>query len=209
VTLKQWTIPEDKAFFDLFDRLAAINVAASGRMVELIGNFTDVKDRVDQLELLEHEGDTITHQIYEHLNRSFITPLEPGEISQLASALDDIIDYIEGTGQKMYTYGIAGTDSYMADLAEVIRLSAVELEQAVKGIRTLSDPRLVEDRCIEVNRLENLADDILSGAIRDLFRSTDPIEIIKRKDIYEYLEMATDKCEDAANVLSDIAIRHS
>lgn len=207
--LKEWLIPQDKQFFDLFDRLAAVVVVASYRLVDLVDDFSDVKAKVDNLERLEHDGDKITHEIYEHLNRTFITPLDPEDISTLASALDDILDYIEGTAQRMYNYGITGTDAYMVELAKLIQLSVVELEDAVKGIRTMKNPHQIEHRCIEVNRLENLADDILAHAINDLFKTEDPIAIIKRKDVYEYLEIATDKCEDAANVLSDIAIRHS
>lgn len=207
--LKEWLIPQDKIFFDLFDRLAAVVVVASYRLIDLIDDFTEVKAKVDALERLEHDGDKITHEIYENLNRTFITPLDPEEISKLASALDDILDYIEGTAQRMHTYGITETDSFMVELAKLIQLSVVELEDAVKGIRTMKNPHQIEHRCIEVNRLENLADDILAHAISDLFRTQDPIAIIKRKDVYEYLEIATDKCEDAANVLSDIAIRHS
>lgn len=207
--LKEWLIPQDKIFFDLFDRLAAVVVVASYRLIDLIDDFSDVKAKVDALERLEHDGDKITHEIYENLNRTFITPLDPEEISKLASALDDILDYIEGTAQRMHTYGITETDSFMVELAKLIQLSVVELEDAVKGIRTMKNPHQIEHRCIEVNRLENLADDILAHAISDLFRTQDPIAIIKRKDVYEYLEIATDKCEDAANVLSDIAIRHS
>ena len=207
--LKEWLIPQDKLFFDLFDRLTAVVVVASYRLVDLVDDFSDVKSKVDNLERLEHDGDKITHEIYEHLNRTFITPLDPEEISKLASALDDILDYIEGTAQKMYNYRITGTDAYMVELAKLIQLSVVELEDAVKGIRTMKDPHQIEHRCIEVNRLENLADDILAHAINDLFKTEDPIAIIKGKDVYEHLEIATDKCEDAANVLSDIAIRHS
>ncbi len=184
-------------------------VLASYRLVDLVDDFTDVKTKVDNLERLEHEGDKITHEIYENLNRTFITPLDPEEISKLASALDDILDYIEGTAQTMYTYGITETDAYMVELAKIIQLSVVELEDAVKGIRTMKNPHQVEHRCIEVNRLENLADDILAHAISNIFKTQDPIAIIKGKDIYQHLEIATDKCEDAANVLSDIAIRHS
>jgi len=209
VSLREWIIPQDKIFYDLFDRLAAVVVLSSYRIVDLVDDYTDVQNKVTQIEHLEHEGDKITHEIYEHLNRTFITPLDPDEISGLASAFDDIIDFIEGTAQRMYNYGITETDAYMIELAKLIQLSVVELEAAVRGIRTLKDPHLIEARCIEVNRLENLADDILDRAINDLFKTQDPITIIKRKDIYEYLEIATDKCEDAANVLSDIAIRHS
>lgn len=207
--LKEWLIPQDKIFFDLFDRLAAVVVLASYRLVDLVDDFSDVKSKVDALERLEHDGDKITHEIYDNLNRTFITPLDPEEISKLASALDDILDYIEGTAQRMHNYGITETDTFMVELAKLIQLSVVELEEAVKGIRAIKNPHQIEHRCIEVNRLENLADDILAHAISDLFKTQDSIAIIKRKDVYEYLEIATDKCEDAANVLSDIAIRHS
>jgi len=207
--IKEWLIPQDKVFYDLFDRLAAVVVLASNRMVDLVEEFMDVKSKVHHLEQLEHEGDKITHEIYEQLNRTFITPLDHEEISRLASALDDILDFIEGTSQRMYNYGITDTDTHMVEMAKLIQLSVVELEDAVKEIRFMKNPRQIEHRCIEVNRLENLADDVLAHAINDLFKTEDAIAIIKRKDIYEHLENATDKCEDAANVLSDIAIRHS
>ncbi|MFW5638863.1 MAG: DUF47 family protein [Methanoculleus sp.] len=206
---KEWIIPQDKVFFDLFDEMAAIVVTAANLLVEFIENFENVKEQCYRMKHIEHQGDEITHQIYEQLNRTFITPLEPEEISRLASALDDILDYIDGTVQQMYGYGITETDAHMVELAKLIQLSAIEIEQAVNGIRSIKDPSLIEERCIEVNRLENIADNVLGHAIMDLFKTEDAITIIKLKDIYENLEMATDKCEDVANVLSDIAIRHT
>lgn len=209
MAIKEWIVPQDEVFFSHFERLAAVAVLASDRLVDLVSDFSNVAEKVGQIEQLEHEGDRITHEIYEQLNKTFITPLEPEEISRLASALDDILDYIKSTATRMYHYRIQGTDSHMVELARLIHLSVAELEDAIKGIRTLRNPRQIEERCIEVNRLENLADDALHAAYDDLFQMDDPIAIIKRKDIYEYLEIATDKCEDVANVLSDIAIRHS
>jgi uncharacterized protein Yka (UPF0111/DUF47 family) len=209
VGIKEWVVPQDKVFFDLFDRMAATVVSAADLLVEFVENFENVKEQCHRMKEIEHQGDEITHQIYEQLNRTFITPLEPEEISRLASALDDILDYIDGTAQQMYSYGITETDDSMIQLAKLIQLSVVEIEKAVTGIRTIKNPGLIEERCIEVNRLENVADNVLGHAIRDLFKTDDAIAIIKLKDIYENLEMATDKCEDVANVLSDIAIRHS
>ncbi len=182
---------------------------AAYQLVALSEDFTNVKDKRHAIEQLEHQGDQITHAIYEQLNRTFITPLDPEEISRLASTLDDVLDYIDGSSEKMLYYGIKNTDSHMVELAKLIHLSTIEMESAVKGIRTIKDPRYIEERCIEVNRLENLADDVLAQAITDLFKTNDAISIIKLKDIYEHLETATDRCEDVANVLSDIAIRHS
>jgi uncharacterized protein Yka (UPF0111/DUF47 family) len=209
VGIKEWIIPQDQVFFDLFDRLAAVVVLASYRLVDLMDNFDTLNEAVQQIKQLEHDGDKITHEIYEQLNKSFITPFQPEEISHLAALLDDVLDYIDSTTRKMYNYEIQGVDGYMVELANLIQLSAVELETAVKGIRSIKDPMPIEMRCIEVNRLENLADDVLAHATKELFKTKEAIDIIKYKDIYEYLEIATDKCEDVANVLSDIAIRHS
>ena len=207
--LRELLIPQDKIFFEMFERQAATVREAAYQLVALSEDFTNVREKRHSIELLEHQGDQITHGIYEQLNRTFITPLDPEEISRLASTLDDVLDYIDGSSEKMFYYGIGNTDSHMIELAKLIHLSAVEIEGAVKGIRSIKDPRYIEERCIEVNRLENLADDVLAHAVMDLFKTTDAISIIKLKDIYENLETATDYCEDVANVLSDIAIRHS
>jgi uncharacterized protein Yka (UPF0111/DUF47 family) len=207
--LRELLIPKDKIFFDLFEKQAGVIKEAAWQLVALTEDFTDVKQKRHAIELLEHKGDQITHDIYQQLNSTFITPMDPEEISKLASSLDEVLDYIDGATEKMYYYNIQGTDSHMIELAKIIHMSSIEIESAVKAIRSIKDPRYIEERCIEVNRLENLADDVLAQAVTELFKTTDAITIIKLKDIYEHLETATDNCEDVANVLSDIAIRHS
>jgi predicted phosphate transport protein (TIGR00153 family) len=207
--IRELLIPGDTIFFDLFERQAETVQEAAHLLVTLTEDFTNVKEKRHEIEKLEHKGDQTTHDIYEQLNRTFITPLDPEEISRLASTLDEVLDYIDDSTEKMFYYNIAGTDSHMIELAKLIHMSTTEIEGAVKSIRSFKDPRYIEERCIEVNRLENLADDVLAHAITDLFRTNDPITIIKLKDIYENLETATDTCEDVANTLSDIAIRHS
>ncbi|MDO8872857.1 MAG: DUF47 family protein [Methanoregula sp.] len=207
--IRELLIPKDKIFFDLFEKQAEVITEAAWLLVALTEDFTDVKHKRHAIELLEHKGDLITHDIYQQLNSTFITPIDPEEISKLASSLDEVLDYIDGATEKMYYYNIESTDSHMIELAKLIHMSSVEIESAVKAIRSIKDPRYIEERCIEVNRLENLADDVLAHAVTDLFKTTDAITIIKLKDIYEHLEIATDNCEDVANVLSDIAIRHS
>ncbi|MDD1699792.1 MAG: DUF47 family protein [Methanoregula sp.] len=207
--IKELLIPRDTIFFDLFERQAGLLNEAAWQLVALTEDFTNVKEKRHAIEKLEHKGDQITHDIYEQLNRTFITPLDPEEISRLASTLDEVLDYIDGSAEKMLYYSIESTDSPMIELAKLIHMSTSEIESAVKSIRSFKDPRYIEERCIEVNRLENLADDVLAHAVTDLFKTTDAIKIIKLKDIYEHLEIATDNCEDVANTLSDIAIRHS
>jgi len=207
--IKEALLPKDAIFFDLFERQAGLLKEAASQLVALTEDFTNVKEKRQEIEKLEHKGDQVTHDIYEQLNRTFIAPLESDEISRLASTLDEVLDYIDGSAEKMFYYSIESTDSHMIELAKLIHMSTSEIERAVKSIRSLKDPRYIEERCIEVNRLENLADDVLAHAITDLFKTTDAIRIIKLKDIYEHLEIATDNCEDVANTLSDIAIRHS
>ncbi|MCX6686441.1 MAG: DUF47 family protein [Methanoregula sp.] len=207
--LREWLIPQDKIFFDLFEQQAVVLTKAAQKLVNLTEDFTNVKEKRHEIEELEHQGDQITHDIYEQLNRTFITPLEPEEISRLASTLDEVLDYIDGATEKMFYYGIEATDVHMVELAKLIHMQTVELGGAVRGIRSIKNPKYIEERCIEVNRLENLADDVLAHAVTDLFRTQHAITIIKLKDIYEHLETATDYSEDVANVLSDIAIRHS
>jgi uncharacterized protein len=207
--LRELLIPQDKVFFDLFERQAGIVKEAAWLLVALTEDFSNVKEKRHAIEKLEHKGDLVTHDIYNQLNTTFITPLDPEEISRLASTMDDVLDFIDGATEKMLYYGIDAADSHMVELAKLIHMSTAEIESAVRGIRSIKDPRYIEERCIEVNRLENVADDVLAHAVTDLFKTNDAIMIIKFKDIYEHLETATDRCEDVANVLSDIAIRHS
>ena len=207
--LTQWFIPQDKVFFDLFEQQVAIVSDAGHTLVTLTKDFTSVKEKRHEIELLEHRGDDITHAIYERLNRTRNPPLAPAEISSLASSLDEVLDYIDGSAEKMVYYGITSSDAHMVELSKLIHLSTVEIDAAVKSIRSIKDPSFIRDRCIEINRLENVADDVLAEAITNLFKTKDPMIIIKMKDVYDWLEIATDECEDVADVLSDIAFHQS
>ncbi|MBN1165813.1 MAG: DUF47 family protein [Methanospirillaceae archaeon] len=207
--IKEWLIPQDDVFFDLFEQLAALVVVAAGELETMVTKQVDTDAIYKSIKEKEHEGDLITHEIYEHLNRAFITPLDPLEISRLACSLDDILDYIDDSAEKLHIYHITTYDSTMQRFAELIRLSSVQLESGIREIRSIKTNTHLEACSIEVNRLENMADDLLSDSIQRLFSSDDPMTTIKLKDIYECLETATDKCEDVANVLSDICIRHS
>jgi uncharacterized protein Yka (UPF0111/DUF47 family) len=209
VGIKEWLIPQDKVFFDLFENLAHLVVISAEQLEEMVNNRTDRMEAFRKIKDLEHQGDIITHEIYENLNRTFITPLDPLEISRLASALDDILDYIDDSAEKMINYGVLEFDRNMQNFTQLIHLSVVQLECGVKSIRTIKSSPGFNSCGIEVNRLENLADDLLSKAIQELFKGQDAVVIIKLKDIYECLETATDKCEDVVNILSDINIRHS
>lgn len=158
---------------------------------------------------LEHPGDAMAHRAYDELNRTFITLIEPEEISRLVTTLDDVIDFIDSGANMLLIYEVEKPDQFMIDFAAVIRQAAEEIKTGVAGLRTLHDPETIKGYCIEINRLENQGDDILSNALRNLFKTKDPVEIIKLEDIYEHFEIATDKCEDVADVFAAILIRHT
>lgn len=207
--IREWLIPQDNVFFDLFEDLARVVVQAASKLEEMVTNESDTAVLYASIKDLEHQGDQITHKIYYNLNRTFITPLDPMEISRLASALDDILDYIDDSAEKMVIYGIKSFDRAMENFAQIIKLSTIQLESGIKGIRSIRKGNKIETCGIEVNRLENMADDLLAQSLQRLFATEDAMTTIRLKDIYECLEKATDKCEDVANVLSDITIRHS
>ena len=207
--LREVLIPQDRVFFDLFEEMGDILVEAADLLVQFTESGANPVGCCPQMKDLEHAGDTVTHRIYNQLNLVFITPLEPEEISSLASVLDDVLDCIEGSVQMMRVYGIEESDDVMRQFAKLIRLSVVELQGAIRSLRKLSNGKEIDARVIEINRLENLADDVLGHALSDLFKTNDALRILKFKDIYEELERATDRCEAVANIISDIVIRHS
>ncbi|MDU9375979.1 hypothetical protein McpSp1_05630 [Methanocorpusculaceae archaeon Sp1] len=207
--LKSWVVPQDKIFFELFEEQAEIVCEAADHLQTIFTDYTDIPEKYRQMKDLEHRGDAMAHRVYEELNRTFITPIEPEEISRLATALDDVIDFIDSGTNMLLIYEIEQPDEFMVEFASVIRQAAEEIRTGVAGLRTLNDPETITGCCIEINRLENQADDILSKALQNLFKTKDPVRIIKLKDIYEHFEIATDKCEDVADVFASILIRHT
>lgn len=205
--IKGWIIPQDYQFFDLFEQLVHVVVESSYLLEDMVSGKSDAIEMQKKIKGLEHDGDGITHKIFLLLNQTFITPLDPLEISRLATGLDDVLDYIDDSAEKMVNYEIFEYDEFMKEFVHLIRDSVVQLEIGVKNMRTPHVNADIESCFIEVNRLENLADDLLSRAIHSLFEGNDAIKIIKYKDIYECFEISTDKCEDVVIILSDISIR--
>ena len=207
--LREFLLPQDTVFFDLFEKQAALLVESATKLVILTENFTDIREKYREIELLGQEGNRITYDIKRELSKVFITPFEPEEISGLALALDAVIIYIAGSAERMHYYDITQPDSHMVALAKMISLAVTELEEAIKGIRKLKNPELIEKHCFEVNQVRHLSHDLLTDAITAVVRREDALQVIKSKDIYEHLENATGYCKDAADVLSNIAIRHA
>lgn len=183
----------------------------TARLLEdFVNNYTDVEAKLRKVEDAEHTGDQITHELFEKLNKTFITPIDREDIHELASELDDICDLIYGAANRMVLYKIGQPTDGMKKVTTLLVRSVEEVSKAVFRLRNQKNPEMILAQCIEVNRIENEADEATRAAIALLFeREKDPIRLIKEKEILETLEMATDRCEDLANVLEGIVLKNA
>ena len=199
-------IPREVRFFDQFEQQSANIKKAAHLLHELIHDFADARAKAYAIKTVEHDGDQITHNIVKQLNTTFITPLDREDIYALATRLDDVLDYIEASGERLVVYRVKAPTSACRAMADVIIRITDAMDSAVKCLRTLDPGYHVH--IMEVNRLENEADALLRDSLVALFEEqADPIEVIKWKEIYETLEVVTDRCEDVANVIEGIILK--
>ncbi len=203
-------IPKEQKFFDLFEESAANSLRAAEALKEMIDSWQFLDSRVAEITELEHRGDTITHQIISMLHRTFVTPFDREDIALLAHTLDDIIDFIHASADAMFIYKVEKPTERAKELADIIIRGVAEVHMAVSGLRRRSELKQIMERCVEINRLENMADRVYRAAIAELFDNTKDIaKLIKWREIYEHMESATDRCEDVANVLEGVALKHA
>lgn len=203
-------IPREHKFFDLFEKSARNMVRAAQSLKELVDDWENVGEKVGEINELEHEGDRITHQIMEQLNRTFVTPFDREDINTLAHTLDDVTDFIKAASDTMLIYKVERPGPKAKELAEIILQATNEVESAVPLLRCRGELLKVLKQCVEINRLENMADTVYHSALAELFDDTsDIVRIIKWREIYEQMESATDRCEDVANVLEGVALKHA
>lgn len=205
-------LPKDKIFYDIFENIA-INLKDMGSTLKKAMNESDQLKRTALLKSIEdgeHTNDEYTHQIFIELGKNFITPFDREDIHYLATSLDDIADYIYASSKKILNYNITENDEYMKEMAEISHKSIKALADAVVKLRSMKNISQIKQDCVLINSLENDADDTLDRAIINLFSNvTDPIKIVKLKDVYEDLEVISDKCEDASNVIESIIIKYA
>jgi len=203
-------IPKEQKFFEMFERAAKNAVATARTYRELVKDYRPDHPNIQKIRDLEHEGDIITHEVLDSLNRTFITPFDREDIHGLTSDLDNIVDAIQAVSDRMHMYHINRVDPNVIKLAEILEKSAQEVEKAVREMADIKNARRVLDYCIEINRLENEGDSALTHAIENLFRGTpDPLEVIKWKEVYEITEAAIDRCEDVANTIEGIVVKNA
>ncbi len=206
-------LPKEEKFFNLFEKDIDNLLEAAKTFREAMSDKLSRAERaakLDQLEELEHRGDEITHQIFSDLASTFITPLDREDIHKLASTLDDILDYLQGTANRINLYRIDTIPPEQVKLATLIHEQVLELHKAIPLLRDLKNATTIRECLVKINSLENAADDLFRRAIATLFDTCkDPIYLIKIKEILVSMETATDQCEDAANVIESILIKNA
>jgi predicted phosphate transport protein (TIGR00153 family) len=206
-------LPKDEKFYLLFVRDAENLLQGARLFKEAMSNNISKEERaqkIRKLEEVEHKGDEITHSIFSELGSNFITPLDREDIHALASALDDILDYLQGAATRIILYQIETITPEQEKLAAIIYDQVVELNKAIPLLHQLKDAKAIRESLVKVNSLENEADDFFERAIANLFiHCKDPIELIKIKELLVSLETATDQCEDAANVIDSILLKNA
>lgn len=201
--------PKDKVFFVLFEQVADNLVSMSKEFHEGLLEF-DINDDslLNKMSDYEHKLDDLTHEIFVQLGENFITPFDREDINYLAAGLDDIADYLYASAKYIYLYKTPEVKEF-SEFSLLIHKSCIELQSAIKNLNGFKNTKEVKESCIKINSFENIADDVLSQALVKLFETNDPINIIKVKDVLEYLEIVTDKAEDVANTIENIVIKYA
>jgi len=211
-SILQYFIPKDRKFFPMFEQASANLVEISKVLYEALTTPSAEKRTafIRQIEKLEHVGDDITHQIFHAVGTTFITPFDREDIQRLASVLDDVLDYIHGSAKRIELYKVDPIHPSMIKLAELIVSCSAELNTAICGLRNMRNVTRIKEALVRINSIENHADDIFDNAVARLFEDKESaIEVIKIKEVLSALETATDKCEDAANVIESVIMKFS
>jgi uncharacterized protein len=204
-------MPKDRVFYGLFEEVSVVLTEMAAVFTKAINEPDPAKREIllKSLETMEHKNE-ITHRLFIELGRNFITPFDREDIHALATSLDDIADFLWGSAKRIINYSIEDGDDITRGFADIITRAIRALNSAVKELRDMKQIRSITESCVLINSLENEGDDLLDKAMMHLFNSSiDPIELIKKKDLYEMLELVTDKCEDAANVIESIIVKYA
>jgi hypothetical protein len=207
--IRDLILPEDRIFFTLFKKMAEKIAEAASILNEITHELPEGTEKAHRVRQIEHQGDEITKKIFEQLNESLITPLEPEEIARLAPVFDDVLDKIDWVTHQICNYGIPASNDVLKEYSYLILLSSTEFSLAVESLSTLKNPDDVKTHVMEISRLYNLSTELLSRAILELFKTQDLLMIIKLKDIYEGMAKVMEKSNDVGHALIDIAMSNT
>ena len=210
MTLLEKLMPKTDDFFDDFEKLAATTVEGTRLFKAMLEDFTDVAKKVQGIKQVEHKGDDITHRAFERLHKQFITPFDRPMIYRLLSRIDDVLDLTDAASERLGLYEIHAVIPDARELASVLVAAAETMQQAVRGLRDIKNPKQILDACKQVNVCENQGDTLVRRAIAELFKSgQDPLFVMKWKEILDFIEDAIDRTEDVANVIGGVVLEHA
>ena len=200
----------DRSFYEAFERHAAQIVAAGKLITEIVRHPERSVEIAKAIHDVENAGDIITHETIARLHKTWITPIDRADIHSLITALDDVLDLIEAVSERVALYEVTELPEFVVNLADSLQLATVAVDKAVKLLPKVKQPKEMLDLCIEINRLENVADNAYRHGLATLFKGGyDAIAVMKWRDIIDNLEAATDRCEDVANILEGIVLEYS
>ena len=203
-------IPKEKKYFAFFEQGTQNAVKIAQQLRDMVYIWENVKERVGVINDLEHQGDAITHQIFDQLHRSIITPFDREDIALLAHSLDDVTDFIHAAADAMLLYKVGRPTNRAKELADIVVGAVVEVEKAVSEMHDRDGRKQLLKRCVEINRLENIGDNVFRSAMAELFEDSNNYDIlIKWREIYNHMESVIDRCEDIANILEGVAIKYA
>ena len=205
-------LPKDRIFYQLFEEVSVTSLEMAVLLKKMVNEreFDVRADIIRQIEDLEHKNDDLTHKIFTELSRNFITPFDREDIHYLASAMDDVADYIFASAKKINFYRVDPQHESFSKMADLIVQGCENIKIAVTGLKDMKNMRKITDALVRINSIENQADDVFDYSIERLFATeNDAKEVIKKREIYQVMEIATDKCEDAANVIESIIVKYA
>ena len=211
-TILKIFLPKDRVFYQLFESVAEELVKMGAKLKEVVSepDFEQRAKLIKEIEDMEHVNDDYTHKIFTELGKNFITPFDREDIHYLATSLDDIADYIYASAKKINFYRVDPNDIGIQKMADLIALGCTHVHKAVTELRNMKNMRQITDALVAINSIENQGDDIFDMSIERLFATEpDAKEVIKKREIYQIMEIVTDKCEDAANVIESIIVKYA
>ena len=203
-------IPKEEKFFDLFDELVNKIEEGGELFLDMVEHYEYSQPKIVKLKELEHEADVITHNTYEKMHKTFLTPIDREDIYALVNKMDSILDMIEASAARMFLYKVKVPAKEIIEQAKILNTSIKKVKQIVHSMRNMKNAKMIIDACVEINTLENEGDIIMRMTMTRLFeQEKDPIELIKWKEIFERIEEAIDVCEDVANIVEGIVLKHA
>ena len=197
-------------FFDCFERHAAKTLEAAQLLRDMLEHPKDAESEAAHIKSIEHDGDELTHHVIEMLHRTFLTPIDRSDLHLLASRLDDILDLVDATAERIWLYRLRDAEPDVLSLSGVLIRAVTEVQKAMTQLRNPKDRDGITRTCREINRYENEGDALIRRAVARLFNEErDVLRVMKWKEIYDYLEDAIDRCEDVANVLEGVALEYA